>query len=134
MSSKSSKNRKKITKEQRDLAVDEYLAGKKTGVQIAEELGVDVQSVYRWKTARTERAKGVRIDELVAEGNSREIANKILNLELQIEEYKKKTGEQAVIIDLLKKLQTSIPSAPESELAGLIKTTRKSAARKGRVK
>lgn len=119
------KTRKKFTPEQRERAINEYVSGAKTAQEVAEELGTDVSNVYRWKTVREEKAKGTRIDELMDQGNTLAQAKKILELEAEMEEYKKKIAEQAIIIDLLKKLQTSNSSAPESELTGLIRTTRK---------
>lgn len=119
------KTRKKFTLEQRDQAIDEYVSGAKSAQEVAQELGTDVGNIYRWKTVREEKAKGLRIEELIGEGNTLAQAKRILELEAEMEEYKKKVAEQAVIIDLLKKLQTSSSSAPESELTGLIRTTRK---------
>lgn len=130
----SKKTRKKFTREQKDKAVDDYISGAKTSSEIARELGTDINNIYRWKTLRTEQAKGVRVEELIAEGYNKEAANRILNMELELEEYKKKLAEQVIIVDLLKKLQTSNNSAPESELTGLIKTTKKSVPKKGRAK
>ena len=95
---------------------------------------MDVQNLYKWKVARDEKIKGARIDELLEEGNSIDSAQRILDLELQIEEYKKKLAEQVLMVDLLKKSPRSTPLQPESELTGLIKTTRKSARKKGRAK
>jgi transposase-like protein len=119
------KYRKRFTTDQRDKAIDEYVSGAKTAQEVAQELGTDVANVYRWKTVREEKAKGSRIDELIGEGNTLAQAKRILELEAEMEEYKKKVAEQSIIIDLLKKLQTSNSSAPESELTGLIKITRK---------
>lgn len=119
------KYRKRFTPEQRNKAIDEYVSGSKSAQEVAEELGTDVANIYRWKTVREEKAKGSRIDDLIGEGNTLAQAKKILELEAEMEEYKKKIAEQLIIIDLLKKLQTSNSSAPESELTGLIRTSRK---------
>jgi len=106
------------------------VSGNKTAQQVANELGTDVQNVYRWKTLREEKAKGLRIDELISEGNSKAMAQKLLEKELEIEAYKKKVAELTVINDLLKKLPGNENFQTESELLGLIKTTNKSARRK----
>lgn len=119
------KTRKRFTPEQRNKAIDEYVSGAKTAQEVAKELDTDVQNVYRWKTIREENAKGSRVEELIGQGNTLAQAKRIVELEAEMEEYKKKVAEQAIIIDLLKKLQTSNNSAPESELTGLIRTTRK---------
>ena len=118
-----SKEKSKLTQEQRDKAVDEFLSGARSAKEIAKDLNIDSSNIYHWKTAREEKKKGVRVEELIGEGYSKEAANRILNLELENEEYKKKLAEQIVIVDLLKKIQN--PSQQESELTGLINTTRK---------
>jgi len=120
------KPRKTFTQEQRKKAVEEYISGSKSAAQIAAELGTDPTHIYRWKVATEEKAKGARIDALEAEGHDPEAARKILKLEEELEEYKKKVGEQSLIIDLLKKLPQR-SSRPESELSGLIDTMKSSA-------
>lgn len=116
------RTRKNFSQEQRDYAVEQYLSGKKSAQQIAQELGTDVQNIYRWKTVNEQKARGRRVDELIAEGNSKVMAEKLLQKELEIEAYQKKIAEQAVIIDLLKKLPGNEIYQSESELTGLIKT------------
>ena len=118
------KTRRKFTQEQRDLAVDDYLSGKRTAHQIAKDLGTDVQNIYRWKTVREENAKGARIDELIDEGHSRQMAKLLLEKELEIEEYQKKVAQQAITIELLKKLPGNEIYQSESELTGLIRTSK----------
>lgn len=119
------KYRKRFTTDQRDKAIDEYVSGAKAAQEVAQEIGTDVSNVYRWKTVREEKAKGSRIEELLDEGSTLAQAKRILELELELEEYKKMLAQEVVINNLLKKLQTSNSSAPESELTGLIRTTRK---------
>lgn len=120
-----SKQRQRFTQAQRDLAVDQYSSGEKKAKQIALELQTDVQNIYRWKTLKEEQNKGLRIEELIAEGNTKAMAQKLLEKELEIEVYQKKLAELTVINELLKKLQTSSTSQPESELTGLIRTSKK---------
>jgi transposase-like protein len=119
------KPRREFSDEQKKAAVDEYVSGRKTAVQVAQENNVDVGLVYKWRVQLAEVAKGARIDELESQGLSTQAARKILQLEAEIEEYQKKVAQQSIIIDLLKKLQTSPNSPHESELSGLIDTTRK---------
>ena len=119
------KTRRKFTQEQKDRALEDYLSGARSAQQIAEDLQTDVQTIYRWKVAREEKAKGIRLDELVDEGNSIDQAQRILDLELELEAYQKKVAEQAVMLDLLKKSRGLSYLPQESELTGLIKTTRK---------
>ncbi|NQZ79248.1 MAG: transposase [Ekhidna sp.] len=128
------KKRKSFSKEIKEQAVDDYISGAKSAQQIADEIGADIQLIYRWKVLREENAKGARIDEFMSEGADRAMAEKLLQKELEIEAYQKKVAEQAVIIDLLKKLQTSPLCPPESELTGLIKTSRGSAQKRKRAK
>ena len=98
------KTRRKFTQAQRDKAVDDYLSGERSASQIAIDLDTDVQTIYRWKVLREEKLKGARIDELLDEGQSKDSAQRILELELEIEAYQKKVAEQAVMLDLLKKI------------------------------
>ena len=126
------KKRRKFTQEQRDQAVENYLSGARSAQKIADDLGIEVQRIYRWKTVKEEKAKGSRIEELIAEGNSKETASRILNMELELEEYKKKLAEQIMIVELLKKIHD--PSPCESELTGLINTTKKLDQKRRRVK
>lgn len=119
------KSRRQFTDDQKRIAVDDYVSGRKTAAQVAAENDVPVGVIYRWRVQLDEKAKGARIDELEAQGMSPQAARKILQMEAEIEEYQKKVAQQSIIIDLLKKLQPSTSSQPESELTGLIDTTRK---------
>lgn len=119
------KVRRQFTDEQKRSAVNDYVSGRKTADQVAAENGVERQVIYKWRVQLDEKAKGSRIDELESQGMAPQVARKILQMEAELEEYQKKVAQQAIIIDLLKKLQTSPTSQPESELTGLIDTTRK---------
>jgi transposase-like protein len=118
-------SKKKFSTEVRARAVDEYTSGLKSAQELSEELGTTPQSIYRWKTVYTERQKDIRLDEIISDGNTREQAKKIQQLELQVEAYKIKLAEQMLINDLLKKIQDPHDSASENELNGLIDTTSK---------
>jgi len=61
-------------------------------------------------------------------------AKRIIELELEIEEYKKKLAEQVLITELLKKLGPSKNSVLESELTGLIRTSNQLDQKRKRVK
>ncbi len=128
------KTRRKFTQAQRDKAVDDYLSGERSASQIAIDLDTDVQTIYRWKVLREEKLKGARVDELLDEGKTIDSAQRILELELEIEAYQKKVAEQAVMLDLLKKSRGLSRFQFESELTGLIKTTKKLGRKKGRAK
>jgi transposase-like protein len=127
------KPRKAFSKEEKKKAVDDYVSGKRSAQQVADDLSVDVHYIYRWKIQFDEESKGLRIEELEKQGISREAAKKISQMEDEISVYQKKVAEQSVIIDLLKKIQNSTNLAPESELSGLIATTKKLDRKKGRV-
>lgn len=57
--------------------------------QVAAELGTEPRNIYRLKTVREEKLKGSRIEELIGEGISLAQAKRILELEAEMEEYKK---------------------------------------------
>ena len=128
------KTRKRFTQEQKNRAIDEYLSGKKTAQEVADELDTGIQNIYRWKVQREEKAKGVRIEELISDGNSEAMAKKLLEKELEIEMYQKIIAELTLINDLLKKIPGNENFQPESELTGLIRTTSKSARKRKPVK
>ncbi len=118
------KRRTTFTDEEKMAAVDEYITGRRRAQDIAKEMGVPQGYLYKWKVQFDEKAKGARAEELESLGHSRSEARKIQSLEDEIEEYKKKVAEQSLIIDLLKKLQTPKASQSESELSGLIRTSK----------
>lgn len=119
------KSKYEFTAEQKRKAVDEYVSGDKRAEDVARELGIPQGYLYKWRVQLSERDKGARVEELESMGHSKVEARKIHRLEYEIEEYKKKVAEQALIIDLLKKLRAgSRSSQPESELTGLIRTSR----------
>lgn len=128
------KTRRKFSDETKAKAVADYLSGTKSANQIAQELGVDVHSIYQWRAASDENKRNQRLSGLQSEGLSAEAAERLIRMQEEIEAYQKKVAEQAVIIDLLKKLQTSDDFPPESELSGLIATTKKSDRKRKRVK
>lgn len=119
------RQRRQFTDEQKRMAVDDYVSGRKTAEQVAAENDVNATVIYKWRVQLDEKAKGARVDELESQGLSTQAARKILQLEAEVEEYQKKVAQQAVIIDLLKKLQPSTTSQPESELTGLIDTAKR---------
>ena len=128
----SKKKVKEITQQQKDNAVEEFLSGAKSAEVLAREFNVSTRTIYKWKTLKEEKTKGDRIEQLVAQGNSKKSAVRILNLELENEEYKKKLAEEIIKVELLKKIH--FPSPRENELTGLIKTTKKLDQRRRRVK
>jgi transposase-like protein len=128
------KARKKFTEQEKRQAVADYVSGARTAQTIANELGTEIQAIYRWRTLYDEQKKGVRLSELHSEGISQELAERILRQQDEIEAYQKKVAEQALIIDILKKLRKLGPLPPESELSGLIAMEIKLAQKKQRAK
>ena len=128
------RTKKTYSLEMKQKAVEEFVSGRKSAALVAAECGVTTAHIYKWRVQLSERAKGARIEELEAEGMSNQAARKILEQQAIIEEYQKKVAQQTIIIDLLKKLQTSGNYQPESELTGLIETTKKLARSKKPVK
>ena len=128
------KSRRKFTIEQKKKAVDDYVSGRNSAAQVAAHLGVDPQMIYRWRVQFDEQAKDERINELESEGHTRSQAKRIQQLEDEVAEYQKKVAELTIANDLLKKLRMSRNYQPESELTGLIATTRKLDQKRRRVK
>ncbi len=128
------KPKRHFSEEQKQKAVEDYVSGRRTAAQIAAEMNIAVTQIYKWKVFFEERSKGQRVDELESQGVPRDQALKVQKLEEELEEYKRKVGEQTIVIDLLKKLQTSRSSVYESAVTGLIDTIKKSAPRKKHLK
>lgn len=128
------KDRRYFSEAEKQQAVAEYTSGRKTVTEIAQELGIAPGLIYKWKVWVDERAKGHRIDELEDSGHSAASARKIQELEAELAEYQKKVGEQAVMIDLLKKHRLQPSSVSGSALSGLIATINKSAAKRKRAR
>jgi transposase-like protein len=89
------RQRRTFTPEQRKNAVEEFISGRKSAIEIAAEMGIDPTHIYRWKVAAEEKAKGARIDALEADGHDPQAARKIIKLEEELEEYKKKGNSSA---------------------------------------
>ena len=123
----SNKTRRRFSDEQKQEIVEAYVSGSKTAQELALEHDIATGLIYRWKSDQNLKVKNNRIDELTSEGISRAMAIKIQQQEAEIEAYQKKVAEQAVIIDLLKKLPAVTSFQSESELTGLIDTMRRSA-------
>lgn len=118
------RKRYNFTDDQKQAAVDEYVSGRRRAEDIAKSLGVPQGYLYKWRVQLEERVKGARAEELESMGHSKHDAERIQALEAELEEYKKKLAEQVMINDLLKKLRAQGIYPHESELIGLIKTTK----------
>ena len=122
MSKRSKRNFSLDVKKQ---AVDDFVTGRKPAQEIANKLDITTAMLYKWRTWLDERDKGARLSELELQGHDPGQAKRIIELEDEVATYQKKVAELTVINDLLKKLQTPKSLAPESELTGLIATTKK---------
>ena len=128
------KTRKKYPEEVKAKAVADYVSGAKSAKQIAQELGLEVHVIYGWRAAADDKKRNQGLLGLQMEGFSPEAAELLMRKNEEIEIYQKKVAELSVMVDLLKKLQTSGDYQPENELSGLIATTKKSERRKRRAK
>lgn len=128
------KTRKKYSEELKAKAVAEYLSGAKTAKQLAQEHDVEVHVIYGWRAAADDKKRNQGLLGLQLEGFSPEAAELLMRKNEEIEVYQKKVAELSVMVDLLKKLQTSGPFQHESELSGLIATTKKSERKRRRAK
>ena len=116
--------RRNFSDEIKRAAVDDYVSGRKSAAEVAGEMNIAVGLLYKWRIVMSEAGQENRTAELQSEGLSPEHARRFRELEEQLAEYQKKVGEQAVVIDLLKKLRQSKNFQPGSELTGLIETTK----------
>lgn len=128
------KIRRQFSEEIKKQAVDDFVSGRRSAAEIAAELGLAQGVIYRWRVQLEANDRGTRIDELGAEGHHPHDARRIQRLEEELAEYKRKVGEQTLIIDILKKLRQSKIYLPESELSGLIDTIKSSARKRGGVR
>lgn len=127
------KAKRQFKPEDKVRAVDDYVSGRRSAAQLAAELGCSPNLIYRWKAEADADRRDNRAAEIEASGvrDPRDI-KRILDLEDELEAYKKTVAEQTVLIDLLKKLDQSKSSQRESELIGLIRTTKNSVPKRRR--
>jgi len=114
------KPKRKFTDAQKRAAVDDYVSGRKSAAQVAVAYEISTGQVYSWRVQLAEQDKGAHIDELQSAGRSREDALFIAQLQAERDAYQSMVGEQAVIVELLKKRLRSTSSQQRSELTGLI--------------
>jgi transposase-like protein len=128
------RKRKKFTKEQKQWAIEQYVSGALSAEEIATQLDTEAQAIYRWKVLHDEKKKGIRLTEIAENLSPVETQKRVSELEQEVEEYKKMLAEQVLMVELLKKLQNLPPSQRENELAGLIRTSKLLALKRGPVK
>jgi transposase-like protein len=126
--------RRTFTEEQKRTAVDDYVSGRKTAAQVAADLAVAPDQVYKWKISQDERAKGLSAEELEAAGSRAEDITRIQELEAELKEARLLLAEKTIVEELLKKRLRSTNSQQRSELTGLIETMEQLAQKRKRVK
>lgn len=103
----SKKPKRKFSDEVKRKAVNDYISGRKTAAEVANELSVSQGLIYQWKIQLEDKRVQGRVSELESQGRSASDARLFQRQEDEIALYQKKVAEQAVIIELLKKLQVS---------------------------
>lgn len=126
------KLKRKFTDAAKLAAVDDYVSGRKSAAQVAAAHEMAVSQLYRWKVEIEEMAKGSVVSELEAAGHSKESSRALAEMQAERDAYQRTVGEQAVIIELLKKRLMSTNSQQRSELTGLIETLERAAVKKKR--
>ena len=91
--------------------------------EIAVREGITTQFLYRWKTQLEQWKKKGRVRDLESSGSSREDALRIREMEEELAAYRAKVAEQAIYIDLFKKLQPNYQS--EKRLSGYAELKKK---------
>lgn len=124
------KPKRKFTDAVKRAAVDDYVSGRKSAAQAAAANDVAVDQIYKWKIQLEEKAKGIVLNELEDAAGSREGAKLLSEMRTERDAYQRMVGEQAVIIELLKKRILSSSSQQRSELTGLIEILERAAAKR----
>ena len=128
------KPKRKFTDAQKRAAVDDYVSGRKSAAQVAAANEISTGQVYSWRVQLEEKDKGAQLDEIESAGQSREAARALLEMRAERDAYQAMVGEQAVIIELLKKRLRSTSSQQRSELTGLIETLERAVQKRKLVK
>lgn len=128
----SKKPRRKFSWEFKKKLIEDYYGGKITTAQLASKHDLHVNEIYKWKYELEGRRKKERQVELKQEGRSPEDIRRIMQLEEELSEYKKKVGELSFENDLLKKLHPSLQQA--KSISGLEKIRKELGLSKGRAK
>jgi len=126
------KKRKTFDQEYKKRIISEYLEGKATAQEIADREGLDRLQIYSWKTQLEARGKKERYNELTQAGHNPEDVRRMMELEEELQAAKNKIADQALVIDLLKKLHPSFQS--EKKLSGYAELKRQVLPSKRRVK
>lgn len=109
----------KTTRKYRDLEykqkiVAEFESGRSSADAIADREGLECGQIYKWRTQLENRARGKRIEKLETSGLSKAETLRTLELEDELTAAKEKIADQALAIDLLKKIHPSYQSEKKS--------------------
>ncbi len=116
---------RRYTEELKAQVVQEFVSGRKSASELSLEHGISTAMVYKWRVSHDERLRLERMGQLTEQGMAPEHARLFQQKEDEILAYQKKVAEQAIMLDLLKKLHLGKNFQPESELSGLIATGKK---------
>jgi len=112
--------------------IEQYYKKEITAAQLASEYEIHPECIHRWKYELEHRRKRARIKELENEGRCSEDVRYIMQLEQELESYKKKVGELILANDLLKKVNPNFQST--RNVSGLEKIKKELAQSRRRVK
>lgn len=108
------KTRSYRTIEYKKKIVDEYMSGTSTAEAIAAREKIDRGMLYKWKAQLENRSQEERVESLEAAGHNADDIRRIMELEDELTAAKSKIADQALAIDLLKKIQPSYQSGKRS--------------------
>lgn len=108
------KTRTYRTAEYKKKLVDEYVSGTSTAEAIAEREKLERGMLYKWKAQLENTAREERVEALEASGHNPDDIRRIMELEDELAAAKSKIADQALAIDLLKKIQPNYQSGKRS--------------------
>jgi transposase-like protein len=108
------KTRNYHTTEHKKKLVDEYMSGANTVEAIAVREKIDRAMIYKWKAQLENKARDERIETMEAAGHHPDDIRRLMELEDELAAAKTKIADQALAIDLLKKIQPNFQSGKRS--------------------
>ena len=125
------KNRRKFSLEYKEKIVSEYLQGVSVK-ELSTREGVEPGQIYSWKSQLERAKRDEHFSELLEAGHSESQARRIMELEDELSAAKAKIADQALAIDLLKKIHPSYQCEKKSSSYSALK--KKVTKSKGHVK
>lgn len=108
------KTRNYRTIEDKKKLVEEYVSGTSSAEAIAEREKLERGMLYKWKAQLENRARDERVEALEEAGHNPDDIRRIMELEDELAAAKTKIADQALAIDLLKKIQPNYQSGKKS--------------------